>query len=315
MTCSDQINSPVGPISTFSYVSSMTKAQSIVSREGVFFGPGKVKNYVKEVSQKLNSKPATFQSIVPPPSFGRTVETLLDEGIIYTNTKDFLTANSNMVVRGWSLKDFMEISTWPVDSSGAGSGRVVRFGLPVMEDEEEWEDEEEDDMVSAPPQTADGQFIQRDAWDKSIAEDEQEREDADMKNPFVRKITGTEGMYDTIVREQRDAVLFLSATWCRTCKTLNPKFTSLARQSMDEDEDGILFAKADTTGNVGKELSRLLNVEAVPVFVLFRNGRRYGPALSISRIPSKKLSAALDRLQSGQDWDTEAIKEADEQQQ
>ena len=193
---------------------------------------------------------------------------------------------------------------------------MVRFGLPVLEEEEEEEDE--DEMIAAPPLTADASFIDRQAWDDSIAKEEQEREEADMKNPFVKKIVGEQQMYDDIVREKRDAVLFLSATWCRTCKTLNPRFTSLARQTMEsysEEEDGILFAKADTTGDAGKGLSRLLNIDAVPAFLLFRNGRRFGPALSVSRIPSKKLSAAIERLQSGGDWDAEAIRQASESEQ
>lgn len=294
------------------YVSSMTKAQSIVNKEGVFFGPGKVKNHLKDILKQLDKQPATFQSIVPPPSFGQTVETLLQKGIVYRNNKDFLNQN-NLLLRGWSLKDFMEVSMWPTDSSGGGS-RMVRFGLPVLEDEEEDESlGDEFTMISAPPKTAKTEFIAQEAWDKEI----QEGEDKDLQNPNVKKIVGEQGLYDEIVKEKRDCVLFLSATFCRTCKTLNPRFTTLARKTMEqseeeEDEDGILFAKADATGEVGKDLSRLLNVEAVPAFLLFRKGRRFGPALSISRIPSKKLSAAIDLLESGMDWDSTVVQQSEE---
>ena len=81
-----------------------------------------------------------------------------------------------------------------------------------------------------------------------------------------------------------------------------------------DDEYGILYAKADTGGEVGKDLSRLLKVDAVPAFILFRDGRRFGPTLSISRIPSKKLSAAIDMLESGMDWDAQTLQQSEEQQ-
>lgn len=86
-------------------------------------------------------------------------------------------------------------------------------------------------------------------------------------------------------------------------------------ESYAEGEKGILFAKADATGEVGKDLSRLLKVDAVPAFLLFRRGRRFGPAMSISRMPSKKLDAAIEMLQSGRDWDAQAIQSADEKSQ
>jgi hypothetical protein len=288
------------------YVSSMTQAQSIISKEGVFFGPGKVKNHFQEVQKLLDTRPTRFQYIVPPPSFGRTVETLLEKGILYKNNKDFFESINNLMMRGWSLKDFMETSTWPSDSSGGGT-RVVRFGLPVVEEVEEFT------MIAEPPS-----FSEMESRD---AEEEAER---DEQNPFVQRIVGERGLFETVVMEKRDCVLFLSATFCRTCKSLNPRFTSLARTSMEKNDcyglddkkyRGLLFAKADSGGKVGKELSRILSIDAVPAFLLFREGRRFGPALSISRIPSKRLSAAIALLQSGSDWDASVLQQAEEKSQ
>ena len=53
----------------------------------------------------------------------------------------------------------------------------------------------------------------------------------------------------------------------------------------------------------GKMISRLLGVDAVPAFVLFQNGKRYGDTLSISKLPSKKLDVALEYMKSGKKWD------------
>ena len=54
-------------------------------------------------------------------------------------------------------------------------------------------------------------------------------------------------------------------------------------------------------------ISRLLGVDAVPAFVLFQDGKRYGDTLSISKLPSKKLDFALDFMKSGKKWDRGAF--------
>ena len=58
-----------------------------------------------------------------------------------------------------------------------------------------------------------------------------------------------------------------------------------------------------------------MNVEAVPAFMLFRKGQRFGPVLSLSRIPSKKLSAAINLLESGADWDPTILRKTEEERQ
>jgi hypothetical protein len=86
----------------------------------------------------------------------------------------------------------------------------------------------------------------------------------------------------------------------------------MARLHQEESSD-IIFAKADTSSQLGKALSKALDVEAVPTFVLFRNGKRYGTALGVTRIPSKKLDLALHLLSSGEEWDSTAFRKLEEQ--
>ena len=293
------------------YISSMTQAQNIIYRDGVFFGPGKVKEHFANLQEKYKSRPAMFETIIPPASFGQTVQTLLENDIVYKSSKEFLTGNKNNVIaRGWSLSDFMEVNMWPQNSAGGGT-RSVRYGFPVLE---EVEDDMLDAMISAPPETADQKFIAKDKWDEDIEREERKRDEVDQRNPYVRKIVGAKQLHEHIVKDEKDAVLFMSATWCRTCRSLNPKFTYMARQTSEKNEENskkILFAKADTTGEIGKDLGRLLNVDSVPAFLLFRKGRRFGPPLSISKMPSKKLKVAIELLESGLDWDSNSIKEAE----
>mmetsp|Transcript_44445 Transcript_44445/g.66982 ORF Transcript_44445/g.66982 Transcript_44445/m.66982 type:complete len:88 (+) Transcript_44445:629-892(+) len=81
-----------------------------------------------------------------------------------------------------------------------------------------------------------------------------------------------------------------------------------------EGGDAVTFAKADAVGKVGKALGRALDVEAVPTFMLFKDGRRYGSPLSISSLPSKKLDLAMEYLTKGMEWDSDVILSDDEEQ-
>jgi len=72
-----------------------------------------------------------------------------------------------------------------------------------------------------------------------------------------------------------------------------------------------MFAKADATGAAGKALGKQLGIVAVPSFVLFRNGVRYG-AVSTSKIPSDRLNKAIRDLEAGEDFDTSLEEEDDD---
>lgn len=52
-------------------------------------------------------------------------------------------------------------------------------------------------------------------------------------------------------------------------------------------------------------------VVAVPAFVLFRNGVRYG-VVSTSKVPSDRLDKAISDLEAGEDFDTSLEEEDDE---
>ena len=114
-----------------------------------------------------------------------------------------------------------------------------------------------------------------------------------------------EGLADNILARRRSSVVFVSMRSCRTCKRIDPMFTKMAREC----ENGLMFAKADMAGMGGKILGRQLGVVAVPAFVLFRDGIRYG-AVSTSKLPSDRLSKAIRDLENGEDFDT-SLEEGD----
>lgn len=289
------------------YYSTLTQAQQLVREGGVLFGPRKAEDHVKSLAQQLDEarviSPRPFRYASPPPvGLGFTVQNLLERGVVFPNTANKVgTAKSSVYARGWSLSDFWEFTTWPRDTTGD-----VRYGLPVLTEAEFGL------MRTVAVQAA--YSVRRPKADESIepqadVEDSDEGSGGDIvsANPFVTDIGSIEELQRIIVSSQRDCVLFLSATYCRTCRSIQPAFTRLARTTLEETDDQLLFAKADTSGTTGKELGRALAVASVPTFLLFRKGRQYGSPLSVAKLPSKKLSLAISLLTQGLPWDNAAF--------
>lgn len=249
-----------------SYISTMTRSQRIIRDDGLIFGPSKAKDHVKQVGNKKATE------IVPPKGFGTTVQTLLEEGVTHSWKYDGKT-----MVRAWSLPEFWELTSWPRDSAGASN---VRFGFPVVDDLDSLSDEEDDD--------------------------DEEEEELEIKggNPFITEIAGVKDLTQEILSKDKNCVLFLSAKYCRTCKTIAPAYSRYARINQSDD---LVFATADTTSPLGKELSRTLEVNAVPLFVFFKKGERFGTPLSMNKLPSKRLDLAIEFLAPGSKWDSAAL--------
>ena len=87
------------------------------------------------------------------------------------------------------------------------------------------------------------------------------------------------------------------------------KYTETAADKGEE--PGVVFVKAEAVGLAVKGWGRALGVESVPSFVMFKNGRRYGEALSNSRLPLKKLESAIEYLQEVKEWDEVAFSDDD----
>lgn len=269
------------------YISTMSKSQKIILDDGIIFGRGKADTHVREAELTLRN---SAQSIVPPKKFGQlTLQKLLDGGVIFKNR------NKSAWIQSWSLKDFWEYTSWPRDTSG---GANVRFGLPVVDelDISLGGDSEEEEMIAEPLRPISGSPVP--------PKDKYEGQ----KNPYILNIKGLDELENVILSKDKDCVLFLSASYCRTCKYITPQYTRLARE-MKEGESDVLIAQTDAGRGSGKELGKFLNVESVPAFVLFREGKIYGDTLTISRLPSRKMNLALDLLSSGQEWDRVALRE------
>jgi hypothetical protein len=273
------------------YVSTLTHAQQIIKNDGVLFGPGKANSYVKRMESISSDE---CQNLVPSPGFGpATLQVLLDNNVLFA-TKG---TKSTTAVRGWELKDFWEETSWPRDSSGTG----VRYGLPVPEEEDLDESFRLEQLQLQRRRTRVGSEGGMDD------EEVQVQSTADDRNPYVAQIVGVEGLAERIISKRRSCVVFVAMRSCRTCKSIGAMFTRIARE---RDGGELMFAKADATGAVGKTLGKQLGIVAVPSFVLFRNGIRYG-AVSTSKLPSDRLDKAIRDLEAGRDFDTSLEEEED----
>jgi thiol-disulfide isomerase/thioredoxin len=239
---------------------------------------------------------------------GSTVESLLNAGVIFpSRARDNLHQKSKSI-RGWTLGDFWEQSTWPRDSSGSAQ---IRFGLPVVEDP----NLDEEPLLAEPPSRRVGATKSLyEQFDFGAKEDylEEAPPPPVQENPFVFQVAGVQGVRTEIMEEELDCILFLSAKFCKTCKAINPQYTRMARMGK-ESSRSIVFAKAETSGRWGKELGRYFGVEAVPAFLMFRKGQRFGSPLSVSKLPSRKIDRALELLESGAPWDPDVLREDEKQ--
>ncbi len=290
----------------YRYVSTLTQCQMTVTKEGILGGPRQADEYAKQVGQQsFHSSNNDCQPILPWSNLGVTVDALLRSGVIFpSKTRDSLHKVSKSV-RGWNLGDYWEQSTWPRDSSGSSQ---IRFGLPVVEDP----NLDEEPLISEPPYRGTTTLRKTSYSEFDFGAKEDYLEDAPplpiQDNPFVYEVAGVQGVRTEIIEEQLDCILFLSAKFCKTCRAINPQYTRMARMAK-ESSSPVVYAKAETSGRWGKELGRYLSVEAVPAFILFRKGERFGSALSVSKLPSRKIDRALQLLASGVKWDPDVLRE------
>ena len=296
------------------YISTLTQSQDIVSSEGILGGPRKADGYSEKVGNPSFLKTSReSQSIPPPRAIGNTLETLLKNGVIMSE-KQRTRARSKKsdAIRGWSLSDFWEQMSWPRDSSGSGT---TRFGLPVRLDPDDMDDDDDDD---------DEYLISEAPYDSAQANRRTSRDDDDdmgefspstppassnaknraiQKNPFVLNIMDIDGFESEIVDSRKNCIIFMSARFCKTCKTINPAYTRMARINKEKgSESDLSFVKAETSGASGKQLAKHVSVRAVPSFLFVRDGKVLGQTY-VAKLPSKKIDQALQLLDSGAKWD------------
>jgi len=275
------------------YVSTLTHSQDIILREGLLWGPRKADSYSEKIGNPaFLTKSRDSEFVFPPKAIGSTLETLMENGVILTEKqRNKACSEKSDAIRGWSLSDFWEQASWPRDSAGSGT---TRFGLPVREDPDEIEDED----LKPNRRVNQDVFVYND-----IGNDDRSSSRPIEKNPYVSTIVDIDGFKSEIVDDEKNCIMFMSARFCKTCKTINPAYTRMARIKEENGKtSNYSFVKAETSGASGKRLAKHVSVRAVPSFVFVREGKVLGSTY-VSKLPHPKIDKAIQLLASGADWD------------
>jgi Thioredoxin. len=294
----------------------LTKSQEIVLEEGILFAREPVLKYQKDIEkvdeifgkvEKIKESDLSkeqedddmemeqeerYTRLPVPMQYGKMIQKLLDSKVIFPTDRNENGSHKNkdVFVRGCSFPDYAEIEIWPADST---DGATVRYGFPAI-GELTLETKLDKMMGSARKKSSTNK--KKRAKEKRIQE-----------NPFVLEIDSLEDVKEEIVNCKKDAVLFVSAPYCKLCRSINPLFTRMARISKEEKQSDLLFAKASSAGKEGKQLTFTLNIDSVPTFVLFKKGQRYGEPFGVVKLPSKKLDTAIDYLLNDKEWESSII--------
>ena len=249
------------------YISTITHSQRYVLSKGLLFARDSVLKYQNDVENHLESD--YFQQIRPPMNYGNeTLQSIFDAGIVYKadRNENGPHANKPTFVRGWTLSDLAELKTWP---------RVtpkVRFGFPVADQ------------------------INQKMKKTTVKETESSSNVKTSKNPFVTAIDDVKTLNDIVVSTNTNAILFLSASYCRTCKTIFPMYQRMARIFKEEKKADLVFGIVDIASKDGKQLGNLLEVESVPSFLLFSGGEQFGDRMKVKKLPSRELDSMIEKL-------------------
>lgn len=298
------------------YISTLTKSQEIVLEEGILFAREPVLKYQKDIEkvdeifgkvektkdldqqkkqeeQDMEMEQEERYTRLPVPmQYGKMIQKLLDSKVIFPTDRNENGSHKNkdVFVRGCSFPDYAEIEIWPADST---DGATVRYGFPAI-GELTLETKLDKMMGSARKKS-------------STNKKKRPKEKRIQENPFVLEIDSLEDVKEEIVNCKKNAVLFVSAPYCKLCRSINPLFTRMARISKEEKQSDLLFAKASSAGKEGKQLTFTLNIDSVPTFVLFKKGQRYGEPFGVVKLPSKKLDTAIDYLLNDKEWESSII--------
>jgi hypothetical protein len=342
-----------------SYLSTLTHSQSTVLDEGILFARGPVIDHQKKLEKQqpplwkqdigVNepSQQNGYLPMVAPLNFGpQTLQALFSANVVY-HSNDYKNevgahAGKSVFVRGWSMSDYTEQTIWPRYEPLADSNLSIRYGFPAVE---ELTLEAAEDLIRAKfTSNAKSQYKSGTNTNITKSSSSSKSKASTNTNPYVLSIHNLVDLDHDIVQPKQDAVVFVSAHYCKMCASLKPGFTRMARlmqeASLAEDVSSdlvddilaaggngdsanksggagksksqpstskprLVFANANAKGQTGKQMTYSLGLDFVPSFVLYRKGVRYGEPLALNKFPSKKLELAVLYLLSGKEWDAD----------
>lgn len=286
------------------YLSTLTRSQQYVLKNGLLFARDAVIRYQKEVEKLTSLK---IQTLPPPRNFGTTLQQLFDQGIIYKSdqNENGKHAHKSNFVRGWSLSDLTELKTWPMEGAVRCGFPVVDLSLPLSlrqrRSNTNIREIKSETTKRAKSIAQVEESIEHDAFNGEREEDAAAVVDEESStpestanattiavtkqkvssNPYISTISSASDLNRQIIEPKRNCIMFLTASYCQKCKRMTPQLNRIARISSEEStsctttsvNNNVLFAHVDISkGPRGKQLGKILNVNKVPSVIIFENG-------------------------------------------
>jgi len=108
--------------------------------------------------------------------------------------------------------------------------------------------------------------------------------DSDFKEPAVNADKFTKHDYDSLLANNKALLIDFYAPWCIPCKQMEPSLQKLTKKYKGK----IHFARINI--DEAKQLTRQLNIDAIPVLAVYRDGKE------LKRVQGLQSKSAIEKL-------------------
>ena len=306
------------------YISTITRSQQYVLKNGLLFARDDVIRYQNEIESKSTSSSRNIQSLPPPNNFGNTIQTLINENVIYkSNTNENgNNVNKDVFVRGWSLSDLTELKTWPMEGA-------LRYGFPVVDINVSNLGQRHSNIGKKIKSNVNIREIQAETTkraknialvvDKLDLDDEHSGEIDDesthiisesisnsttikitnqrrhittsrqpSNNPYITSISSASELNQQIIESKRNCILYITASYCQKCKRMTPQLNRIARLSSEES----LESSESAEDKKKKVLFAHIDISNGA------KGKQLGNILNVDKVPSVAVFQNGERIKT-----------------
>ena len=251
------------------YISTITRSQQYVLKNGLLFARDDVIRYQNEIESKTTTASRSIQSLPPPSNFGNIIQTLINENVIYksNSNENGNNGNKDLFVRGWSLSDLTELKTWPmegavrygfptVDINVSNLGQRHRIGkrkimsnVNIHEIQAETTKRAKNIALVVDKLDLDNEHTGEDDDEATHIISESISDSTTIKitnhqrhttsrqtsnNPYITSISSASELNQQIIESKRNCILYVTASYCQKCKRMTPQLNRIARLSSEE---------------------------------------------------------------------------------